>query len=73
MAVAAHVVRASFRSSGLVVPVRFYGLQHKMTKDERHELAEYRRKVTELRKEFRKEWMEKVRCTVDHAIENDFY
>ena len=40
--------------------VRFYGLQHKMTKDERHELAEYRRKVTELRKQFKQEWTDKV-------------
>ncbi len=31
-----------------------------MTKEERHELAEYRRNVTELRKQFKQEWTDKV-------------
>ncbi len=42
-------------------PARYYGLQKKMTREERHELAEYRRKVTDLRKEFLEEWRGKVR------------
>ena len=40
--------------------VRHYGLKHKMSKQERHDLAEYRRKLTVLRKQFRQEWLEKV-------------
>lgn len=58
---AAHVLALS-RSFPLKfsVPVRLYGLQQKMTKQERHELAEYRRKLTELRKQFKNEWLEQV-------------
>lgn len=44
---------------------RFYGIQHKMTKDERHELAEYRRKLTEMRKEFKNEWLEQVTLSLE--------
>ena len=51
----------SCRAALQLRPARYYGLQKKMTKDERHELAEYRRKVTELRKDFLKEWRVKVR------------
>ena len=40
--------------------VRHYGLKHKISKQERHDLAEYGRKLTVLRKQFRQEWLEKV-------------